>query len=708
MSQEGEIVARLRLDASDWHAKLEEAKAEAESLKTVDPTIRVKADTASAVAKLSAVAAAEDRYAAAVQASDRATAVALLAQMRLEEVQNKRGRTAYQVAAAEEALRYATEKSDNAALKAIAAEDALTAARHKARDAAAEEAIAAEAAAVANKKSGAAATGAAAAATGAAGPMVALVGAAIALAPALVPVGAAAVGVTAALTGMGVVGALAITGITRELGKGGKGPLQEYKGVVAQLTTEFHHLQDVAGESLFAGVKKAVAVLKADMGSIDGIIAHAGNALGSILPAAISAVVTVATRLRPAFDAGTQAVLSLIRGIDGFAKSPAFKGFVDYVVQSMPIVGSFMKSLLQLAGSLLAALAPLGTAMLKGLTPVLAALAQAMPKLGTAFNSLIPLIPSLSAALVNLVIAAVPLVQILGRLVQVAGPVLIFALNAVGTVLKILGTVLTTASAQFTKFTGSIVELERGVAPATITLEGLRGKFGPLGVAAMQLGTFLGTSVRHAVDAWKQGAQQIAGFVSSLVRDFADDGRQIVSAVSGFVGRTISQFVSLRSRILGVVSGFGSLLYSAGQNLIQGLIGGAQSMVGSVISSVQGIASSAVSAAKSLLGIKSPSTVFHEIGRFLVQGFVNGISSGHGVAHAAIRGLVPAGGLSVMASGVTGFGNAGSSVAAWPATSMAMRSTTIAPEIHIHNPVAVDPVTQVREASQYILAYATL
>jgi hypothetical protein len=51
------------------------------------------------------------------------------------------------------------------------------------------------------------------------------------------------------------------------------------------------------------------------------------------------------------------------------------------------------------------------------------------------------------------------------------------------------------------------------------------------------------------------------------------------------------------------------------------------------------------------LGIKSPSTVFAEIGRNVVAGFVQGITGSMGAAHAAVGGLMGAGGAWMGGSG---------------------------------------------------------
>jgi TP901 family phage tail tape measure protein len=86
--------------------------------------------------------------------------------------------------------------------------------------------------------------------------------------------------------------------------------------------------------------------------------------------------------------------------------------------------------------------------------------------------------------------------------------------------------------------------------------------------------------------------------------------------------------------ILGTVKAFAggclTLLYTAGKDLIQGLINGVKAMGGAAVDAVKGIGHSIVSGFTSLVGIKSPSTVFHGYGVNIGQGLVNGMASMHG------------------------------------------------------------------------------
>ena len=68
-------------------------------------------------------------------------------------------------------------------------------------------------------------------------------------------------------------------------------------------------------------------------------------------------------------------------------------------------------------------------------------------------------------------------------------------------------------------------------------------------------------------------------------------------------------------------------LFEVGVGLMNGLISGVKSKVGDMIDSVYGAIESAIDAAKNLLGIESPSKVFAEIGRQVMEGLILGIDA---------------------------------------------------------------------------------
>ena len=120
--------------------------------------------------------------------------------------------------------------------------------------------------------------------------------------------------------------------------------------------------------------------------------------------------------------------------------------------------------------------------------------------------------------------------------------------------------------------------------------------------------------------------------------------RLLVSALAWLINTWVEVERSLnrvRGAILGAVSGFGSMLYNAGRDLIYGLIRGIESVAPGVLNKMAEIARGAINAAKSILGIKSPSTVFKGIGENLGLGLIGGIQNTAGAVQGAINAMVP-------------------------------------------------------------------
>jgi TP901 family phage tail tape measure protein len=81
---------------------------------------------------------------------------------------------------------------------------------------------------------------------------------------------------------------------------------------------------------------------------------------------------------------------------------------------------------------------------------------------------------------------------------------------------------------------------------------------------------------------------------------------------------------------------------SAGSNIMQGLLRGIQGAAGAIGNAISGIVGGAVNGAKSMLGIRSPSRVFMEIGDNVGKGFLLGLQSlaeGEGYVSEVMRGL---------------------------------------------------------------------
>lgn len=152
------------------------------------------------------------------------------------------------------------------------------------------------------------------------------------------------------------------------------------------------------------------------------------------------------------------------------------------------------------------------------------------------------------------------------------------------------------------------------------------------GVAAVNAG------ITRVLTAISNLVVRFIGYIQGLGRQFyqsmlASMGEGNRAAVAGVVDlvRTVA---GIPGKVIGALGNLGSTLYSAGADLIQGLINGFLAGAGRLISEAQSLASQIVSTVESVLQIGSPSRVMERIGRDTVAGFDRGLDP-RGVRSAA-------------------------------------------------------------------------
>lgn len=128
------------------------------------------------------------------------------------------------------------------------------------------------------------------------------------------------------------------------------------------------------------------------------------------------------------------------------------------------------------------------------------------------------------------------------------------------------------------------------------------------------------------------------GRAKAIVREAWDAVREVTraawegikQAVSNGINAAVEVVRSLPGKAKAALGNVGTLLYSAGRDLIQGMINGVRDMVGSLVSAAGDVVGSAINAAKSKLGINSPSKVFLEIGHQTGEGLRLGLADMQG------------------------------------------------------------------------------
>lgn len=108
-------------------------------------------------------------------------------------------------------------------------------------------------------------------------------------------------------------------------------------------------------------------------------------------------------------------------------------------------------------------------------------------------------------------------------------------------------------------------------------------------------------------DRWNRGWQRMVDIIRNARQSIINSAR------------------SIRNGIVGFFSGSINWLYNAGRNIIRGLRNGIANMAGGVLDYVRGLAGDIAGAFTGVLDIFSPSRVFIEYGRYIVEGLTIGM-----------------------------------------------------------------------------------
>lgn len=155
------------------------------------------------------------------------------------------------------------------------------------------------------------------------------------------------------------------------------------------------------------------------------------------------------------------------------------------------------------------------------------------------------------------------------------------------------------------------------------------------------------------------------GLSSDLIAQIAasgvDQGGATAAALQGASSAQIKQINSLNTATKSAATSAGKAvadsMYGAGIRSAQGLVKGLQSQEKAIEKQMMRIAESMKKAIKRALGIKSPSTVFAEIGTWIPKGLAKGVGDGAHHATAAVQHLAGS------VAGAGSYGSAGLAVA---------------------------------------------
>jgi|GEM_PF-7093509 len=116
--------------------------------------------------------------------------------------------------------------------------------------------------------------------------------------------------------------------------------------------------------------------------------------------------------------------------------------------------------------------------------------------------------------------------------------------------------------------------------------------------------------------------------VNSLIAAAAEAVESMYQSFTSSLPTLLGFFTGLSPAFITALGNLGSTLYSAGSDLIQGLIDGIGSRVGDVLAEVGGLAGRVVGAVRDKLDSDSPSKVFIKIGYDVMEGLDIGLGEG--------------------------------------------------------------------------------
>lgn len=203
--------------------------------------------------------------------------------------------------------------------------------------------------------------------------------------------------------------------------------------------------------------------------------------------------------------------------------------------------------------------------------------------------------------------------------------------------------------------------------------------------------------MKNAIKAQMDNASQLITTIWNSIKSFFSTvlgdiliavARKFTDMIQSIRGKMDDAFSAIRNVWDSVMTFFKGIdLYQIGRDILQGMINGVKSMARNVVDSVRGVVDDAIQGAKNLLGIKSPSRVFMEIGKFTGEGFEDGIDSTlRNIAGAASRMAEAA-----IPKKTNTYAHASTGGDRTVGTRTASSSPVIHQEINIHSPKHLSP-----------------
>jgi phage-related protein len=347
------------------------------------------------------------------------------------------------------------------------------------------------------------------------------------------------------------------------------------------------NLKEQLGTALLPTLDKFAGFFTTTLGPA---ISKGLDAAGPIIDQVGTAVVAVLNNVGPAIGALKGFLGPIIGQVQTFVSSLSAGGAGGGVASFFAGLGAVVSTVLPIVRTVV------GT-VLGVITTMAPTIAQIASSVGSALSSIASIIGSVFRLLAPIVLPI--LKTVLGTVIAVVGA----AVKVVAAVLKVVAALLKGDWSGAWHAAGGVVSAVVGLIKTVAVGAFNIVKAGVVGVARAFSGAW--SAVKSATAAaWSA----VKGAVSRGVSD-------VVAKVKALPGKAKSALGNLASRLL-----------SAGGDLIRGFADGIARAASAVIDAAKRVAGDAVNAVKSALGIRSPSRVFRQIGRFVGAGLEDGLT----------------------------------------------------------------------------------
>ncbi len=363
------------------------------------------------------------------------------------------------------------------------------------------------------------------------------------------------------------------------------------------------------------------------LGAIAGVAANAGLQLINLIiqgllqgvPALIGFVTAnfqaIITTIGLIFAPLPTLILGIVQQI-----GPTLAGLADTIAATVGATFS------QIGGIVSSTLGNLGSIAAEAFGAVVGAVGGAFSQIGSAVSAALAPIAGIIQSIIagdwgGAVLAGIQvIIEVVGVL---PGQIAAILGEGFGQVVGIIGDSLGAAAGAVEAAFGAIISTVATAGGAIVQSVG--EAFSQVGSTIQSVLAGIGGAIQEALGSF------LAGFSSTFNGELpgivASGMAQVYGAVVSGIGAIVGLMGSLGGQMIGALGDIAGALFSAGAQMMNGLIGGIQSAAGGVLSVIAGLGATIRGAFQEAMKIQSPSRVMAELGGYVVQGLVVGMQA---------------------------------------------------------------------------------